>query len=239
MLQQRFPECLSLRQALRFLSATGWTIPNTIAETLPYAEAGAVVTMYSLDGGIVDLAAANNAELSIAYKKFRKAGAGTVNVRTALAFALAKVPVADPKKIVVAGHSSAGTESLLVAAHELRVAAAIAYCPCTDVQTRMVDFVNPVRGNPLFPDVEIIFQKSFPKTQAAKIKCPVFLFHAIDDSNCPYAESQQFLELPKSSGKDATLSEPAAFGDHYQPMIDEGVPRAIVWLRSRGIFSPQ
>ena len=213
--------------------------PTYHDETLPYAEAGAVVIMYSLDGGIIDLDSATNARLSMAYEQFRRAGAGTVNARTALEFALARIPAVDPKKIVVAGHSSAGTASMLFAAHEPRLAAAIAYCPCTDVQTRMVDFVNEVRGNPLFPDIENFLQKSSPRTHSPSINCPVFVFHASDDSNVPYAESQQFVTNLKSAGKDAQMSEPAAFGDHYQPMIDEGIPRAIVWLRSRGIFSAQ
>ena len=208
-------------------------------ETLPYAEAGAVVIMYSLDGGIVDLDAASNAEMSMAYEQFRRAAAGTVNARATLEFAIAKIPAVDPKKIVVAGHSSAGTLSMLFAAHESRLAAAIAYCPCTDVPTRMADMVQQMEGNPLFPDLANFVQKSSPRTHVAQVKCPVFLFHAFDDTNCPYAESVQFQTLLQSSGKDVTLSEPPAFGNHYQPMIDEGIPRAIVWLRSRGIIAAE
>ncbi len=217
-------------------TGNGLDDPSYHDETLPYAEAGAVVIMFSLDGGIIDLDTATDAQLSLAYDRFRKAAAGTVNARVALEFALAKIPAVDPKKIVVAGHSSAGTLAMLWAAHEPRLAAAIAYCPCTDVPTRLTDFVAQVNGNPLFPDVSNFAQKSSPRTHAAQIQCPVFLFHAFDDSNCPYAESVQFQALLKSSAKNVTLSEPPAFGDHYQPMIDEGIPRAIVWLRSRGVL---
>lgn len=208
-------------------------------ETLPYAEAGAVVIMYSLDGGIVDLDTASNAQLCIAYKQFRRAAAGTVNARAALEFALAKIPAVDSKKIVVAGHSSAGTLAMLFAAHEPRLAAAIGYCPCVDVETRMAEMVTELGRNPLFPDLAGFFQKSSPRTHAAEVKCPIFLFHSFDDTNTPYADTVQFQALLKSTGKDVTLSEPPAYGDHYQPMIDEGIPRAIVWLRSRGILAGQ
>lgn len=217
-------------------TGNGLDDPSYHDETLPYAEAGAVVIMFSLDGGIIDLDTATDAQLSLAYDRFRKAAAGTVNARVAIEFALAKIPAVDPKKIVVAGHSSAGTLSMLCAAHESRLAAAIAYCPCTDVPTRLTEFVAQMNGNPMFPDISNFVQKSSPRTHASQIQCPVFLFHAFDDSNCPYAESVQFQTLLKASSKDVTLSEPPAFGDHYQPMIDEGIPRAIVWLRSRQIF---
>lgn len=217
-------------------TGNGLDDPSYHDETLPYAEAGAVVIMFSLDGGIIDLDTATDFQLSLAYDRFRKAAAGTVNARIALEFALAKIPAVDPKRIVVAGHSSAGTLSMLCAAHEPRLAAAIAYCPCTDVPTRLTEFVAQVNGNPMFPDITNFVQKSSPRTHAPQVQCPVFLFHAIDDTNCPYAESVQFQALLKASSKDVTLSEPPAFGDHYQPMIDEGIPRAIVWLRSRQIF---
>ena len=63
------------------------------------------------------------------------------------------------------------------------------------------------------------------RTHAVQVKCPVFCSHSFDDTNCQYAESVQFQALLKSAGKDVTLSEPPAFGDHYLPMIDEGIPR--------------
>ena len=210
--------------------------PDSHVETLPYAEAGAVVIMYSLDGALANIDSANDFQWNNAYNQFRWAGAGTVNARTALEFALAKIPAVDPNKIVVAGHSSAGTLSMLYAAHEPRLAAAIAYCPCIDVQKRMGAFTAGFRGTQFLIDVDHFLKKSSPLTQAAQIQCPVFLFHSFDDTNCPYAETEQFHSQLTSAGKDATLSQPPAFGDHYQPMIDQGIPRAIVWLRSRQIL---
>jgi dienelactone hydrolase len=212
--------------------------PNYHDETLPYAKAGAVVIMYSLDGE-ADLEHSTDTQLGLAYQRFRNAGAGTVNTRVALEFALQRIPGVDPKKIVVAGHSSAGALSMLYAAHDPRLAAGIAYCACTDVPARMGDFVAQVQGRNFFDGIGEFFQKSSPNTHVAKVQCPIFVFHSFDDTNCPYSESQKFVAQLQAAGKDVILSEPPAYGDHYQPMIDEGIPRAIAWLRSRGILAPQ
>lgn len=210
--------------------------PDYHAETLPYAEAGAIVILFSLDGGVFDLQSSNEQDVSRAYEVFDRAGAGTVNARTALEFALAKIPAVDPKRIVIAGHSSAGTQSLLFAAHEPRLAAAIAYCPCTDVEALLNGMVKHVQETPLFPGFSDFLKKSSPKTHVAKVNCPIFLFHSFDDTNTPYAESEQYLMWLKEAGKDGLLSEPPAYGGHYKPMVEEGIPRAIVWLKSRGII---
>lgn len=211
--------------------------PEYHDETLPYAKAGAVVIMFSLDGE-ADTDSATDAQLGLAYQRFRNSAAGMVNARVALEFALTKLPAVDSKRIVVAGHSSAGALSMLFAAHEPRLAAAIAYCACTDVPTRMGDFASKVQGRMFFDGIGEFFQKSSPNTHAARVNCPVFVFHSFDDSNCPYSDSEKFVAQLKAAGKDVILSEPPAYGDHYQPMIDQGIPRAMTWLRSRKILSP-
>ncbi|RLS55767.1 MAG: hypothetical protein DWH91_08465 [Planctomycetota bacterium] len=203
-------------------------------ETLPYAEAGAVVIMFSLDGPIGENE--QDALFGAAYQQFRDAGAGTVNAKVTIDYALARIPSVDPRRIVIAGHSSAGTLSLLYAAHESRLAAAVAYCPCVDVETRLEWATDEWSGNRLFPGLEEFVKKSSPMTHFHQVKCPVFLFHAIDDSNTPYADTVKYHERLKSAGKDTTLSEPPAQGDHYQPMIDQGIPRAIQWLKDRHIL---
>ena len=78
--------------------------------------------------------------------------AGLANARTALEFALAKVPKLDAKRIYVAGHSSAATLALLFASHEPRIKACAAWegpswC-CRPSPLRVVRPAVPPRRKP-------------------------------------------------------------------------------------------
>lgn len=200
------------------------------AETLPYAEAGMAVIFYSLDGGLADLQNASDAQLKMAYNKFRAAYAGVVNGRNALEYALTKMPQVDPKKIYTAGHSSAGTVSLLMAAHEPRLAGAISYAPCTDVEARLAEAAGSWQVRALLPDLLNFLKQSSPKTHATQIACPVFVFHANDDSNVNVSESRDFVQRLKTAGKRVDF-QTVPTGNHYDSMVQQGIPAAIAWLK--------
>lgn len=197
-------------------------------ETLPYAEAGMAVIFYSLDGPY-DMDNGKDAELGVAYLKFRAAMAGVVNGRNALEFALAKLPQVDPKRIYAAGHSSAGNVSLLLAAHEPRLAGSIAFAACSDVEARLGPMNNPATRI-LLPDLTNFLKQSSPKTHATKINCPVFLFHAQDDSNVAVGDTQAYAQSLQAAGKRVELKI-VPTGDHYESMVNEGVPAAVTWLK--------
>ncbi|MEZ5944049.1 MAG: prolyl oligopeptidase family serine peptidase [Planctomycetaceae bacterium] len=206
-------------------------------ETLPYAKEGAVVIHYSLDGYLADPDNARDSQFMAAYSSFRSACAGMVNCRNAIEFALQRIPAVDPNRIVVAGHSSAGTLALLMSEHEPRLAACIAYCPCSDVEARVGPFANELKKSLKgCEDMPEFLTKSSPRTHINHVQCPIFLFHSSDDTNTPYAGSVEFTDMVKSAGKDIELSQPPAFGDHYTGMIEEGIPRGIRWLKSRKIL---
>ncbi|MBA3312756.1 MAG: prolyl oligopeptidase family serine peptidase [Planctomycetota bacterium] len=200
-------------------------------ETLPYAEAGMVVIHHSLDGDELDEESAE-ASANAPYLLFRAACAGVVNTRNALEFARAKLPMVDPNRIYAAGHSSAGTLSLLAAAHEPRLAGAIAYMPATDLKSRMGDIADVPMSGFLFPKVGDFITQSSPDTHLAAIKSPVFLFHAKDDSNVPFADSKKFADALLAQQKDVTFDF-VDVGDHYEAMVNDGIPRAIEWLKTR------
>lgn len=201
-------------------------------EHLPYVRAGFAVVAYSLDGGDSDIDAGGDDELVHVYRRFVQAQAGLVNARNALEFVLARVPQVDPSRIYVAGHSSAGTLALLFAEHEPRLKGCIAYAPCADVEARLAEVTDNFLLRTLLPGVREFVTRSSPKTHAAKITCPVFLFHALDDSNVPASESQAFVQLLESHGKQATLAT-VPTGDHYEPMLTEGIPQAIAWMQQQ------
>jgi len=200
-------------------------------ETLPYAQAGMAVVFYSIDGGVGDLGAASDAEFIAGYNGFRAAGAGVVNGRNALEYVLARLPQVDTKRIYCAGHSSAGTLSLLLAQHEPRIRACVAYAPACDVEKRLEEVTSDFTMNRLFPGLIDFVQQSSPKTHIAEFQCPVFLFHALDDGNIPASDSSAFAASLRTAGKQVTLRN-VEFGNHYQSMIDEGIPQAITWLQA-------
>jgi dipeptidyl aminopeptidase/acylaminoacyl peptidase len=196
-------------------------------EHIPYVKAGYAVIAYELDGPSWG---DEPEEMREAFEAFQDSRAGLVNARNALEFATKRVPEINPARIYAAGHSSAGTHALLLAAHEPRLAGVIAYAPATDLpkwfgpRLRLVSFVLP-------ESVDFITQSS-PHTHAARIKCPTFVFHAEDDRTCEIGDSRLFVEALKAQGTDATLAT-VPTGDHYDAMIDQGIPQAIQWLQSR------
>ena len=102
------------------------------AEHLPYLKAGLIVVAYDLDGP-----SAGDGPEPKSYEAFRDANAGLVNANIAIEYVLYKIPEVNPKQIFSAGHSSAGTTSLLFAEHEPRLAGCIAFAPCTDLKARV------------------------------------------------------------------------------------------------------
>lgn len=197
-------------------------------EHLPYVKAGCAVLAYELDGPDYD---GDLDERKDAYEAFKASRAGLVNARNALEYVLAKVPEVDPARIYAAGHSSAATHALLFAEHEPRLAGVLAYAPAPDLSKRMAGQLAVMRF--AFPGLVDFVTQSSPTTHAAKLKCPTFLFHDQDDSNCPIADTNAFAEQLKRQGTDVKYVT-AATGDHYDSMIQEGIPAGIEWLKQRG-----
>ena len=204
-------------------------------ETKPYVDAGMAVIFYSLDGPLSNQKHLNDLEifklLCVAYPKYKAAKAGVVNGRNALDFALSKLPEVDPEKIYCAGHSSAGTLSLLLAEHEPRIKACVAYAASTDIEGRLKDFINFPKLDEALPGIKGFVKQASPKTHTSQLKCPVFLFHAKDDSNVPFANTLTFARRLEKQNANVTFSE-SETGDHYRSMINDGIPRAIEWMQN-------
>lgn len=195
-------------------------------ETLPYAEAGMVVVSYSIDGPTVD------DDVKTGFEQFRAAGAGAANGALALRLAREKLPWVDPEKIFSAGHSSAGTLSLLLAAHLHDLAGAVAYAPACDVAAFHKDLLDEPLSELLLPGARVFVKRSSPTTHAARIKVPVFVFGARDDDKVTSEEWRSFGRAVTDAGGQAEVKT-AAEGGHYQSMIDEGIPAGIEWIRAR------
>ncbi|MCA9010417.1 MAG: prolyl oligopeptidase family serine peptidase [Planctomycetaceae bacterium] len=199
-------------------------------ETLPYAEAGFMTIQYSLDGPVSELETATDGEFSAAYKLFKAAGAGLLNTRCAIEFVKARFPEVDPARIYTAGHSSAGTVSLLAAEYHSDVAACIAYAPCSDVEERHAGMSDAFGVNFLFPGIAEFDRQFSPMAQVHRLKCPLFVFHARDDSVLEVGISQRFVEQARAHNQQVEYIEVES-GDHYDSMIQDGIPHAVQWLK--------
>lgn len=194
-------------------------------EHLPYVQAGFIVVAYDLDGDnpLHD-------PQPRPYNAFRASCAGLINAHNAIEYALTQIPEVNPSQIFTAGHSSAGTLALLFAEHEPRLAGCVAYAPCIDTKARVPGFLIRTLSAALDGLPEFIVQSS-PRTHEKLLNCPTMIFHAADDSNVPVQESRDFVARMQGLGKNVTFVE-AATGDHYQSMIDEGIPKGVQWLKA-------
>lgn len=201
-------------------------------ESLPYAEAGMVVILYSIDGGDEAGEAGEAGEAVVAYGNFREASAGVANGAFAYAFALNRIAAVDPGRIYSAGHSSAATLSLLLAAHLPDLAGAIAYAPATDVAGFHAGLVESPFSGMKYPGVDTFVKRSSPLTHAAKVKVPVFLFGAQDDDMVDTAELRTYARLVEEAGGTVEVKTVSS-GGHYDSMIVDGIPAGIAWIRSQ------
>ncbi|HEX8559598.1 MAG TPA: prolyl oligopeptidase family serine peptidase [Pyrinomonadaceae bacterium] len=197
-------------------------------EHLPYARAGFAVVAYELDGPLED--DASEEEMFQAAELFRRAEAGLLNARAALDYALAKLPQVDASRVYTAGHSSAGTTSLLVAEREPRIAACVAYAPVTDLEKYFGE-VALAELSAAMPDYGEFVKRVSPQAGLRELRRPLFLFHAEDDDMAPIAESAKFAAEVSKHNPAVTFVR-AARGGHYDSMLKEGVPKAIAWLKA-------
>lgn len=198
-----------------------------VPELLPYAEAGFVVVGYETDGEL-------NGESLLAVRRafytYRASQAGLVNARNAIDYALKNLPEIDPERLYTAGHSSAGGQALLLAAHEPRIRGCVAFNSVTDNEKWLAeDYGALVSALPRGGD-ECLRQWS-PRTHEALINCPVLLFHSEADQNVDASQSKDAARRMKQLGKDVKLVV-VPRGDHYNSMIVEGIPAAVTWLKT-------
>lgn len=211
------------------LSGTLVGPPDYLDETAPYAKEGLVVVAYSIDGFVEN--SDDEEEATAGYLAFRSAAAGVVNTRNA--FALARsLPMVDADRIFLAGHSSAGTLSLLAAAHLPELAGAVAYAPVVDVEAMFREPDGSTFYSLLYPGVGHFVRRSSPRTHADRIEIPVFFFYADDDERVEAEEGRELVRSLTDRGIDASLRKVSS-GGHYYSMIEQGIPAGIEWIKNR------
>lgn len=196
-------------------------------EALPYAEAGMVVINYSIDGAVAD--DENTDEIKEGYEAFRAAGAGVINGRNAMELVKETLPQVNPEKIFSAGHSSAGTLSLLLASHLSELAGAVAYAPICDLDRDYGELSDDLSVRLQYPRISSFIVRSSPITHVEAIEVPVFLFFAKDDERVSLEDGRSFARQIEDRGGDSDVATVSA-GGHYNSMITDGIPRGIEWM---------
>jgi dienelactone hydrolase len=196
-------------------------------EHYPYVRAGFAVVSFDISGPWLDTK--TNAALKKAAGDFQKAQFGVKDALDALQLALAKYPQIDPKRIYVAGHSSAGTLALQIAASSDQLRGCAAYAPITDVATDRK--ATLVAINALIPGFFDAIRLASPNNRIAALRCPIFLFHATDDGRVLPEGIFAFKDSLLIQGKSVTYVAVDS-GGHYDSMINQGIPQAIVWFKT-------
>jgi len=197
-------------------------------EHTPYAKAGFAVVAYELDGHLPE--GFKDKEMGEALLKFQGARAGVENAKSAINYALARVPNIDKERIYAAGHSSAATAALVVAEHEPRIKACLAYAPICDLDAYFVPEIMDIMKE-ISPSFPTFIHEYSPLTGADKLRCPAFIFHASDDTNSKQADVAAFVVKAKKTNNRVTYIE-VPTGGHYESMIDQGIPQGIAWLKT-------
>jgi len=206
-------------------------------EHLPYVRAGFAVMAYELSGNLnlPQNAPVRYRDLRNPIYQFIAADGGLANARLAINYVLSKVPQVDPNRLYAAGHSSAGTMALDLAAADSRIRAVAAYAPATDVVGYWGNHLEDL--NRAVPGSAALAAKVSPLQHVSQFNCPVFIFHADDDRTVPTGEVQRFVDDMESAGKTIEFRR-APFGGHYNSMIREGIPQGISFFLQNGAMEP-
>jgi dipeptidyl aminopeptidase/acylaminoacyl peptidase len=195
-----------------------------------------ITISFDIDGAMpTNVSPANGAAymraLSQAYSSFVASEAGVFNGKLAINFALARLPMADPNRLIIWGHSSAATLSLLLASKDSRISRCIAMAPITDLKPRLGDILTqePAMGK-FLPNFDTYISTGSPITHVSKLQCPVFIAHAKNDDNAPFEETKVYVEALRKAGGKVTFLELEKEG-HYEPLLQAAVPKALEWLQ--------
>jgi dipeptidyl aminopeptidase/acylaminoacyl peptidase len=160
---------------------------------------------------------------------FRSGKAGVQDAKDALDLAISRMSGRQIESIYAAGHSSAATLALLLAANDDRVHGVAAFAPVWNVP----EFLGPGLVAALDasnPGYKKFLDWSSPVNHLEALTVPIMLFHAEDDQVVPYKEAMASANRARSAGVKVNFKS-AVSGGHYDSMINHGIPAAIEWFQ--------
>lgn len=194
-------------------------------EALPYVTAGMGAILYSIGGPLDDADLEKPLVARGAFRTFRLSQGGLADAEAAIEYALARRKEIDPSRLYVAGHSSAASLSLLVAAKDDRVKGCCAYAPATDLIARNSAHLSELEG--YLPGFER-FSHDISPVNLPVPRGRVFLFSAEDDDNVPTADVRRYAQKLGPSARLMIVPK----GGHYESMVRDGLPEGVRFLRS-------
>jgi dipeptidyl aminopeptidase/acylaminoacyl peptidase len=192
------------------------------AEHLPYVHAGYAVVSFDISGPRPD--SDSDEAATTAIMAFLAARLGVQDGVAALDQALRLLPNIDPQRLFLAGHSSAATLVLQIAAEEPRVAGVAAFAPVSNVRAFLYENLGLGRSG-----MTAAVAKQSPDAIVDKIKLPVLLFHATGDEAVPVEQSRALAQALRQLGRSPSYHELEG-GDHYLSMLKHGIPLALQWF---------
>ena len=130
-------------------------------------------------------------------------------------------PRVDPERVGLLGFSKGGTDSLLIAAMEPEVKAAVVYYPLTDFEEwlNLDRYTFPTRlrirhlrkeimkrqGASRWEEVLPDIRDASPINHVQTIHSPILLIHGEKDRTVPLAQAQRFFEALKAAGGNCEL----------------------------------
>lgn len=195
-------------------------------EHIPYGEKGIYTVAYELAGYVNDYEDIDKYKEGI--RLFTLFNGGVTNGKAAIDYALEHFKEIDSDRLYSAGHSSAGTVSLMMGVYEPRLRGVIAYAPGLSIEK---NFGKEDHNKLLiYYGLDSYFSAGYsPTNNTRRLKCPIFLFQAKDDSVAPYEDMQRFYERLVLHNKNVTYKI-VDEGDHYYSMLYEGIPAGIEWI---------
>ncbi|MCG8653670.1 MAG: prolyl oligopeptidase family serine peptidase, partial [Pirellulales bacterium] len=162
-----------------------------------------------------------------AFERYQAAQAGLTNAQNALNFAIQKIPQLDADRIYALGHSSAGRQALLWAAHEPRIKACATIAP--EVSLPYPQREQLIAELDFMPDsfaesLSTFMPASYPK----RLRNPIRIIHGSRDRVVPVQASRKLVQTLQQQGTDIKLKVVDA--NHFDVM-DKALPETIAWLR--------
>ncbi len=201
-------------------------------ECIPWAKAGYLVVLYSLDGSPDGLGhAPNNAELKDCFLSFAKSQSGLANFAYARAYVRTYIHEAERVPLITVGHSSASVVALLAAESGSRVGACVVFGTVPNLLHGLG--ANRVQLQAELPGLGEFLERYSPDNHLKELHCPLFVFHAEDDQVAPINRVEGFVEGARPFSSNLTF-ERVATGGHSDAMLRDGIPLAIQWVPNAG-----
>jgi cephalosporin-C deacetylase-like acetyl esterase len=205
-----------------------------------YAKAGYAVIAYDIDGYIDQIDRINETTLITqpdklvidSLKAYKASDAGVLNAKLAIDYAVARLPQIDPEAMYVAGAGAGGTTSLMVAATDKRIKAAIAYSPTTDVPKQHSSLIETI--SKAVPGYKDFIDRNSPHRNIEKMNKPIFIFHDDRSTKTSLEDTTNFVELVKKKNPSISLTHDQ---DREFPSGDDmtstSINQAIEWLNTQ------